>query len=133
MEAAIDRCDMDIEGTCGSPRTPRTWSFHEKAVEEGRFYEQRFAEDLSNKVFGQVFPDLARAIVEAAPQTDLREVRDGALILLYRLLFILYAEDRDLLPVREVRYDDCRGHRKVCAQNYAKDAKDASRIAGATL
>ena len=42
----------------------------------------------------------------AAPQADLREVRDGALILLYRLLFILYAEDRDLLPVKEVRYDD---------------------------
>ena len=81
-------------------------SFHEKAIEEGRFYERRVAEDLSNKVFGEIFPDLARAIVEAAPQTDLRDVRDGALILLYRLLFILYAEDRDLLPVRELRYDD---------------------------
>ena len=81
-------------------------SFHEKAVEEGRFYERRVAEDLSNKVFGEVFADLARAIVAAAPETDLRDVRDGALILLYRLLFILYAEDRNLLPVREVRYDD---------------------------
>ena len=75
-------------------------SFHEQAIEEGRFYERRVAEDLSNKVFGDIFPELARAIVEAAPQTDLQEVRDGALILLYRLLFILYAEDRDLLPVR---------------------------------
>ena len=36
----------------------------------------------------------------------LSEVRDAALILLYRLLFILYAEDRDLLPVRDERYDD---------------------------
>ena len=88
------------------PRGADPRSFHEKAVEEGRFYERRVAEDLSNKVFGEVFPDLARAIVEAAPHTDLREVRDGALILLYRLLFILYAEDRDLLPVREARYDD---------------------------
>ena len=35
-----------------------------------------------------------------------KEVREAALILLYRLLFILYAEDRDLLPVRERRYDD---------------------------
>ena len=34
------------------------------------------------------------------------EVREAALILLYRLLFILYAEDRDLLPVRDERYDD---------------------------
>ena len=88
------------------PRGADPRSFHEKAVEEGRFYERRVAEDLSNKVFGEVFPDLARAIVEAAPHTDLREVRDGALILLYRMLFILYAEDRDLLPVREARYDD---------------------------
>ena len=88
------------------PRGADPRSFHEKAIEEGRFYERRVAEDLSKKVFGEVFPDLARAIVEAAPQTDLREVRDGALILLYRLLFILYAEDRDLLPVRELRYDD---------------------------
>ena len=81
-------------------------SFHEKALEAGRFYEQRVAEDLSNKVFGEVFPDLARAIVAAAPKSGLREIRDGALILLYRLLFILYAEDRDLLPVGEARYDD---------------------------
>ena len=33
-------------------------------------------------------------------------MRDAALVLLYRLLFILYAEDRDLLPVHERRYDD---------------------------
>ena len=83
---------------------PRT--FHEKALEEGRFYEERVAEDLSNKVFGQVFPDLVRAIVKASPESDLQDVREAALILLYRLLFILYAEDRDLLPVKDTRYDD---------------------------
>ena len=83
---------------------PRT--FHEKALEEGKFYEERVAEDLSNKVFGEVFPALVRAIVKAAPEANLQEVRESALILLYRLLFILYAEDRDLLPVRDTRYDD---------------------------
>lgn len=83
---------------------PRT--FHEKALEEGKFYEERVAEDLSNKVFGEVFPELVRAIVTATPEADLQEVREAALILLYRLLFILYAEDRDLLPVRDTRYDD---------------------------
>ena len=36
----------------------------------------------------------------------MQEVREAALILLYRLLFILYAEDRNLLPVRERRYDE---------------------------
>ena len=36
----------------------------------------------------------------------LTEVRDAALIFLYRLLFVLYAEDRGLLPVNDMRYAD---------------------------
>ena len=83
---------------------PRT--FHQRAIEEGRFYGKRVAASLSNLVFGQVFPGLARAIANAAPEAPLPEVREAALILLYRLLFILYAEDRDLLPVRSTGYDD---------------------------
>ena len=81
-------------------------TFHQRAIAEGRFYQERVAASLSELVFGQVFPDLARAIVESAPDAPLPEVRDAALVLLYRLLFILYAEDRDLLPVRDPRYDD---------------------------
>ena len=37
---------------------------------------------------------------------DLSRVRHAALILLYRLLFVLYAEDRGLLPVNDPRYED---------------------------
>ena len=81
-------------------------TFHQRAIEEGRFYEERVAANLSDLVFDQIFPALARAIAAAAPDAPLREVREGTLILLYRLLFILYAEDRDLLPVRDARYDD---------------------------
>ena len=81
-------------------------TFHQRAIEEGRFYEERVAANLSDLVFGQVFPALARAIAAAAPDAPLPEVREAALILLYRLLFILYAEDRDLLPVRDERYYD---------------------------
>ena len=33
-------------------------------------------------------------------------MRNAALIFLYRLLFVLYAEDRGLLPVNDSRYDD---------------------------
>ncbi|MEQ1694798.1 MAG: hypothetical protein ABL901_03060 [Hyphomicrobiaceae bacterium] len=88
-------------GTASDPRT-----FHQRALEEGRFYEERVASNLSNLVFGEVFPELVRAIARAAPDAALQNVREAALILLYRLLFILYAEDRDLLPVRDRRYDD---------------------------
>lgn len=103
---------------------PRT--FHEKALEEGKFYEERVAEDLSNKVFGEVFPDLVRAIVKAAPEADLQAVREAALILLYRLLFILYAEDRDLLPVKDTRYDDYGLRNKVRLD--VKERKDKNDV-----
>lgn len=81
-------------------------SFHDRARAEAAFYEERVAASLSRLVFDQVFPDLARALADSAPQAPLNEVRDAALVLLYRLLFLLYAEDRDLLPVSDARYDD---------------------------
>ena len=49
---------------------------------------------------------LSGALAKADPDAPLDEVRDAGLVVLYRLLFVLYAEDRDLLPVRDSRYDD---------------------------
>jgi len=81
-------------------------SFHDRARSEAAFYEERVAASLSKLVFDEVFPSLANAISKAAPDASLYEVRDASLVLLYRLLFLLYAEDRDLLPVNDRRYDD---------------------------
>ena len=47
------------------------------------------------------------------PTYSLPEIRDAALIFLYRLLFVLYAEDRGLLPVNDPRYDDYGLRRRV--------------------
>ena len=88
-------------------------TFHIRAIDEGRFYQERVAANLSDLVFGRVFPEIAGAISGAAPDAPLPEVRQAALILLYRLLFILYAEDRNLLPVRDARYDDYALREKV--------------------
>ena len=49
-------------------------------------------------MFDRVFPDVLRAIGAAAPAA---EVHEAALRLLFRLLFLFYAEDRDLLTVRQ--------------------------------
>ncbi len=103
----VFRCESFL----GTPSDART--FHQRALEEGRFYEERVAANLSKLVFGEVFPQLARAIAAAAPDAPLEDVRHAALILLYRLLFILYAEDRDLLPVRDSRYNDYGLREKV--------------------
>ena len=86
-------------------RAGATETFLERALEEGRRYERQVAQDLSRVVFERAFPSLAQALADAGGQ-DLAQVRQAALVLLYRLLFVLYAEDRGLLPVNESRYDD---------------------------
>ena len=86
-------------------RDGATSSFLVDALAEGRRYEERVAADLSKVVFETVFPDLVKALADAGGD-DLPDVRQAALIFLYRLLFLLYAEDRDLLPVNESRYRD---------------------------
>ena len=88
------------------PSATDTRTFHQRALAEARYYEERVANDLSNLVFDQLYPLLARSIAAADGIANLDEVRQAALILLYRLLFILYAEDRNLLPVNDSRYDD---------------------------
>ena len=82
-----------------------TRTFLEAALEEGRRYEERVAQDLSGVVFERVFPGLVQALADATGKS-LAEIREAALIFLYRLLFVLYAEDRGLLPVNDARYDD---------------------------
>ena len=86
-------------------RDGATATFLESAIAEGRRYEEQVAQDLSGVVFEDVFPSLVNALAERS-DADLSEVRDAALVFLYRLLFILYAEDRGLLPVNDSRYDD---------------------------
>ena len=84
---------------------PEGWdTFHRRAIDEGRRYEAKLAGDLSGLVFDEVFPRLAQAVAREAPETPLAEVRNAALVLLYRLMFLLYAEDRGLLPVADSRY-----------------------------
>jgi len=106
---------------------PQEWdaagrSFHAYALNEARLYEEKVSQDLGARVFDEIFPQLADALARGdlhaktheigygqfkRPQFTpdyLDEVREAALVLLYRLLFLFYAEDRNLLPVRDARY-----------------------------
>ena len=87
-----------------SPQSGATTGFLEAAIEEGKRYEQRVAQDLSRVVFDDVFPRLVSTLAARASDTHLIGIRDSALIFLYRLLFVLYAEDRGLLPVNDNAY-----------------------------
>jgi hypothetical protein len=82
-------------------------SFHDTARKDAALYEERVAASLSDLVFKRLYPNLGKAIASAAPaDTPLEDVRQATMILLYRLLFVLYAEDRGLLPVKDTRFDD---------------------------
>jgi hypothetical protein len=73
-------------------------------VPAARPARRRLGRRLSRRVFDDVFPRLAGAIAAHIPAAPLGDVRDAALVLLFRLLFILYAEGRLLLPAADRRY-----------------------------
>lgn len=98
--AMFSRCAFERAGDKGP-------SFHDNARRDAGYYEERVAKNLSDLVFSRLYPALGKAIAKAAPNgTALEEIRQATLILLYRLLFVLYAEDRGLLPVKDSRFDD---------------------------
>lgn len=88
-------------------------SFHLVAIEDARRWEERVRKDLANTVFDTVFPELITAIPLAdRARPDMlddqyaEQVRQAAMFLLYRMLFVLYAEDRNLLPDERGPYAD---------------------------
>ena len=101
---------------------PQHWdaefrTYHAIALSEARRYEEAVSQSLGQRVFDEVFPALANALAAsdlAAEKTTrgqysrayLDEVREATLVLLYRMLFVLYAEDRALLPIHDPRYRD---------------------------
>jgi len=128
---------------------PQSWdapserTFHAYALREARLYEEKVSQDLGQRVFGQIFPDLAGALaggdlaarsVETGSGSSkrktltsdyLEEVRESALVLLYRLLFLFYAEDRHLLPTRDPRYAPYSARR---IRERVRDEVDASKV-----
>ena len=72
-------------------------------------------EDMRVQAFGAV-EALAQGVYAAcpAPETlDLIALYEQAIILLYRLLFITYAEDREILPVHNAQYQRDYGYRTI--------------------
>lgn len=94
--------------------------FLDNLLSESERYARELGERLKERVFEEIFPHFARGFIRHARQTGqiatnlesmeaeernrlLEPYFSGTLTFLYRLLFLLYAESRDLLPVREVR------------------------------
>lgn len=96
------------------PQTDPPACWLDTVVRGSRDYAKRLGERLKDRIFVEIFPHLAQGFlldrkkrlgISRAPTDDeLRDTFEATLTLLYRLLFLLYAEARDLLPVRETAY-----------------------------
>lgn len=100
-------------------------TFHQQALEESESYRARITDTLSKTIFQTAYPRLAQAIAEQCPKNSLPDIREAALVFLYRLLFLLYAEDRNLLPVHDRRYAEYAIRDKV--RRDIGEGKDANR------
>ena len=81
--------------------------FLDRVLQESREYAQGVSEDLKERVY-EALRLLAEGFLKypstSLTPANLEEIHDNALILLYRLLFIFYAESRRLLPLENRSY-----------------------------
>ena len=105
---AMEPRDAIVDG-----ETTRT-TFVEQLLRQSEQYAKQLGERLKDRVFEKIFPHFAEGFIARIRATrglhaaelvriELDAVFHGTLTFLYRLLFLLYAEARDLLPVKEVR------------------------------
>ena len=80
-------------------------AFVETALEYGRTYEEKVTQELAKRIYSTVFPKIINLIHDNM-DAPLSECRDNSLILLYRMLFLLFAEDKGLLPIQDTRYQE---------------------------
>ncbi|NTV63687.1 MAG: N-6 DNA methylase, partial [Oscillochloris sp.] len=88
-------------------------SFLDELFQESAQFAHELGERLKERVFEQIFPHFAEGFIRSiraheGAHADLGPARldtvfRGTLTFLYRLLFLLYAESRDLLPLRSAR------------------------------
>ncbi|MBM39481.1 MAG: hypothetical protein CL765_04070, partial [Chloroflexi bacterium] len=77
----------------------------ERLIDDSIRYATSLGERLRERVYQDAIPQLAKALVQAQDlksptQQDLDSTYHMALTLLFRILFIAYGEDKDLLPYR---------------------------------
>ena len=104
-------------------------------LEDSHRFAGHLAERLRGRIYEEVVPTLAHGVASArgldstSPRDEVDRAYAIALTVLFRLLFIAYAEDRDLLPYR---YNDAYRRRslKQKAQELADAVHRGTPIAG---
>ena len=106
------------------------YRFLDRALAQAADYVQNVVDTLTEAVFEQVYPRLIRAFYRESPDASPDDVQEASLTLLYRLLFLMYAEDRHLLPVGDANYDrvSLRSLRRSMLEELATNQPFTSRV-----
>ena len=92
-----------------APALAQNGSLEEILSDSGR-YAADLAVRLRERVYRRTMPLLAKAVtdrMESTSESDLKDAYEQAITILFRLLFVAYAEDQDLLPYKtNGRYRD---------------------------
>ncbi len=106
------------------------YCFLDRALAEAENYVQSVVDNLYDAVFSEVYPRLIEAFYRAEPDADPDEIQQAALTLLYRLLFLMYAEDRRLLPTGDANYNrvSLRSLRRTMLGELATNQPFTSRV-----
>ncbi len=79
-------------------------TFLDRLLEEGRRRDAELADDLSDVIFEHVYRDIVKLFWSKQPDAESDAIARAALLFLYRLLFIYYAEDRGMLNTDDPNY-----------------------------
>lgn len=89
-------------------------NFLERVREESNNYAREIEGELKKLIFNEVFANLASGFIanitntKIAPPIDINDnvdlIYQGTLSFLYKILFLLYAESRNLLPINQENY-----------------------------
>ncbi|MCY3557250.1 MAG: N-6 DNA methylase [Chloroflexi bacterium] len=79
-------------------------SFLDRLLEQGRRRDADLADDLSDVIFKDVYPEIVRLFWKKQPGAQSEGIARAALLFLYRLLFIYYAEDRGMLNTEDPNF-----------------------------
>lgn len=84
--------------------------FLDDLLQKSADYAKALGDRLKDRVFVEIFPQFAKGFIadmraQGIPEAeiDLGQVFSGTMTFLYRLMFILYAESLDLVPIHEER------------------------------
>ena len=110
--------------------------FLDRAYKESIEYATKVSEELKDNVY-EALRLLAEGLLSfpgnnLQPQ-DLDLIRENAFIVIYRLLFILYAEAREFLPVSNPTYLDTYSLRSVAHEIITKEPFESKLSPGTTI